>query len=437
MNPNLPSVAVVGAGVAGLTAAWELRNAARVAVYEKNDYIGGHTRTLAVPDGPDAGTPVDTGFIVMNHRNYPHFTRLLAEWEVELEDSDMSFSYHDQTSGYAYAGTTFRGVFPTAGHFFSASHWKLLRELRRFGLTGSLTLEDGSAASESLGVFLDRHHFSELFRERYLFAMGAAIWSSPPESLADFPAEPYLNFFKNHGLLTLKDRPQWRVVSGGSHSYVRAALARLKADVHTGETPEKIFRSPEGVDLCFSDGRKKRFDHVVIGAHADQALKLLGDPDEDEKRLLGAWTYQPNQVALHGWEGVMPEPRPCWASWNFAREPGFDASRPVSVSYWMNRLQNLKTARNYFVTLNRVGDLPDERVIDRAVLHHPQYDLAAMNTQRPLSDRNGARNTWLVGSYFGYGFHEDAVRSAVDATDKLKGILEPQKAQKTRTSAHG
>jgi predicted NAD/FAD-binding protein len=215
------------------------------------------------------------------------------------------------------------------------------------------------------------------------------------------------------------------VVSGGSRTYVRKALSLLDADVRTGEAPDRILRTPEGVELVFSDGRKEGFDHVVIGAHADEALALLGDADAEETRLLGAWTYQPNDVTLHTWEEVMPGPRACWASWNFARERGADGSAPVSVSYWMNRLQNLATRRQYFVTLNRMGEIPEERILDRTVLHHPQYDRAAMATQEPLRKRNGSRNTWLVGSYFGYGFHEDAVRSAVEATDRLLAGLKP------------
>jgi predicted NAD/FAD-binding protein len=412
-------VAIVGAGVAGLSAAWQLHRHCALTVFEKRPRLGGHTRTLTVPDGPDAGTAVDTGFIVMNHRNYPHFSQMLQEWEVDLEDSDMSFSYHEEVSGYAYAGTTLRGVFPYLGHVVSPRHWLLLRELRRFGRVGMQALADGTAEQQTLQEFLDAHDFSSTFRERYLYAMGAAIWSSPPDHLASFPAEPYLHFFRNHGLLTLKDRPQWRVVTGGSQTYVRKLLSLLDADIRAGETPEKIFRTAEGVELVFSDGRKEAFDHVVIGAHADQALNLLGDPDEEEQRLLGAWTYQANGVVLHTWEGVMPGPKACWASWNFARESGFQGEAPVSVTYWMNRLQNLRTERSYFVTLNRIGDLPEEQVIDRTVLHHPQYDQKAMATQKPLQERNGHRNTWLVGSYFGYGFHEDAVRSSVTATDKL------------------
>lgn len=422
-NMSKPKIAVVGAGVAGLTAAWKLQAVADVTVYEKNDYIGGHTRTLTLPDGPDAGTQVDTGFIVMNHRNYPHFTDLLKEWRVYLEDSDMSFSYHEIESGYAYAGTTFKGVFPGLKYLVDRRHWHLLRELRRFGVVGSEALQDHSAAKQSLGEFLNAHGFSDTFRDRYLFAMGAAIWSSPPEYLTHFPAEPYLHFFENHGLLTLKNRPQWRVISGGSQSYVKQALSRLQATVHTSRSPEKIFRSPGRAELRFAGGTTEHYDHVVIGAHADEALKLLGDPDAEEKTFLGAWTYQPNEVVLHTWEGVMPGPKSCWASWNFSREEGFSPDDPVSVSYWMNRLQNLKTQRNYFVTLNRKGRIPDEHVINRTVLHHPQYDRKAIASQSYLHERNGTRNTWLVGSYFGYGFHEDAVRSAVEMCRRLRAVI--------------
>lgn len=418
-----PKIAVVGAGVAGLTAAWKLQHRADVTLYEKNDYIGGHTRTLIILDGPDAGTPVDTGFIVMNHRNYPHFTDLLKEWQVYLENSEMSFSYHEQAGGYEYAGTTFKGVFPSLQQFFNPNHWKLLRELRRFGEVGTHALADHSASRLTLGGFLEKHQFSNVFRDRYLYAMGAAIWSSPPARLSEFPAEPYLHFFSNHGLLTLKNRPQWRIISKGSQSYVRKALSLLKAEVHTGMAPRKIHRTPQGAELYFSDGSKRTFDHVVIATHADEALKLLADPDAEEKCFLGAWSYQPNEVTLHTWEGVMPTARSCWASWNFSREEGFSELDPVSVTYWMNRLQNLKTEKNYFVTLNRKGVIPEKHVINHTVMYHPQYDHKALSTQQYLHERNGTRRTWLVGSYFGFGFHEDAVRSAVETSLRLKAFL--------------
>ncbi len=418
-----PRVAVVGCGVAGLSAAWMLREQCELLLFEKKDYVGGHTRTLEVPDGPDQGTAVDTGFIVMNHRNYPHFTKLLEEWEVPLEDSDMSFSYFDENTGYQYAGKGLKGLFPSAGHLVNPQHLKLLKDLYRFGQVGTVALNDGSAATMSLAEFLDRHQFGRAFRERYLYAMGAAIWSSPPDSLADFPAEPYLRFFENHGLLTHRNRPDWRVVSGGSREYLRKMLPRLGSEVQLNSPPEAIFRTSEKVELHFSDARKEIVDHVIIAAHADDVLPILGDADEEEQRLLGAWTYQPNEVVLHSWEGVMPTRKPCWASWNFSRENHYDGNAPVSVSYWMNNLQNLNCEKQYFVTLNRQGDIPESEVINRTVLNHPQYDQAAMATQKALQDRNGSRNTWLVGSYFGYGFHEDAVKSSVDMVAKLKPLL--------------
>ena len=414
-----PKVAIIGIGVAGLTAAWKLRHTCDLTLFEKNDYIGGHTRTLTIPKGDDEGTPVDTGFIVMNHRNYPHFTQLLQEWDVALEDSDMSFSYHDVLSRYEYAGTGIRGIFPSPRLLAAPAHWKLLTELRRFGIVGTRALADGSASTQTLGQFLDTHRFATVFRDHYLYAMGAAIWSSPPAQLADFPAEPYLHFFQNHGLLTLKNRPQWRIVKGGSQTYVRKVLASLDVTIHTETAPTAIFRGTEKVTLHLSDARKMDFDHVFIGAHADEALKLLGDADPQEIQRLSPWQYQPNAVVLHTWDNVMPRHKSCWASWNFSREDGFDPEKPVSVTYWMNRLQNLKTRHQYFVTLNRVGEIPEAHIINRTVLHHPHFTREAMETQTAIREQNGHRRTWLVGSYQGYGFHEDAVRSAVEATDRF------------------
>jgi uncharacterized protein len=294
-----------------------------------------------------------------------------------------------------------------------------LHDLRRFGIVGTHALSNGIAARQSLGEFLEQHSFSHAFRDRYLFAMGAAIWSSPPASLADFPAEPYLHFFQNHGLLTLKDRPTWRVVRGGSHSYVRHVLDHLEADVQCELAPACITREKDRIRLRFLESEDQWFDQVVIATHADEALGLLGDPDENERTQLGAWTYQPNEVVLHHWEGVMPQSEKCWASWNFAREPSFQAEAPVSVSYWMNRLQNLETEQQYFVTLNRAGEIPEEKIINRTVLHHPQYTRKAMASQPRLREHNGNRGTWLAGSYFGFGFHEDAVASAVDVARRM------------------
>ena len=407
-------IAVVGCGVAGLTAAWLLSRKHEVHLFEKNDYAGGHTRTLKIPDGPDADVPVDTGFIVMNHRNYPLFTRVLEQLDVALEDSSMTFSYFDEESGYGYAGNRLSTLFPSLAYFFKPKHWSLINDLRRFAKIGYRDLNSGYLQGKSLGEYFTERGFGEAFLNCYLYPMGAAIWSSPIEEMHKFPAEPYLHFLENHGLLRLTNRPQWRYVKGGSRSYVRAMLKQLKHKPQLSAAPSGIKRDKDGVTLITHEGVSLEFDHVVIGAHADEALKLLIDPSEKESALLGAWEYQANEVVLHTSPTHLPPQRKLWASWNFMREPGQSDSRPVSVSYYMNRLQNLKTRHDYVVTLNPGVEIPEDKVINRTSLTHPLYSFESMATQPKLRANNGAKNTWFCGSYFGYGFHEDAVRSAVE-----------------------
>ncbi len=408
-------IAVVGCGVAGLTAAWLLNRRHQVELFEKNDYVGGHTRTLTIPDGPDAGTPVDTGFIVMNHRNYPLFTRVLEQLGVALDDSSMSFSYYDRESGYGYAGNGLRGLLPHPAYLLKRPHLQLMRDLWRFARIGHRDLLEGRLSGKCLGEYLGQRGFSKAFQLNYLYPMGAAIWSSPIAEMAAFPAEPYLHFLENHGLLRLTNRPQWRYVKGGSRTYLRAMLGTFDRPPRLQAAPQRIRRTADGVLLEMPSGERLPYDHVVIGAHADEALKLLADPDDEERRNLGAWRYQDNTVVLHTHaDATMPPDRRLWSSWNFVRAPGQSTGRPVSVSYHMNRLQRLPARHDYFVTLNPETEIPDGRIIDRTTLTHPLYGFEAMASQPRLAAANGRRNTWLCGSYFGYGFHEDAVRSAVD-----------------------
>ncbi|TVP80696.1 MAG: hypothetical protein EA353_03300 [Puniceicoccaceae bacterium] len=412
-------IAVVGCGVSGLTAAWLLGRKHEVHLFEKNDYAGGHTRTLSVPDGPDAGTAVDTGFIVMNHRNYPYFTRVLEQLGVGLEDSSMTFSYHDLQTGYGYAGNNLRTLFPSFAHCFNPNHLSLMKDLWRFARIGYRDLNSGFLAGKTLGQYFEERRFGQAFLHNYLYPMGAAIWSSPIEAMQGFPAQPYLHFLENHGLLRLSNRPQWKYVKGGSRTYVRAMLQQFKRPPRLSAAPAGIRRIEGGVELITHTGEALRFDHVVIGAHADEALKLLIDPSAKEQALLGPWRYQPNEVVLHTSPTHLPPDRKLWASWNFIREPGQSDQRPVSVSYYMNRLQNLQTDRDYVVTLNPGVEIPEASVIDRTTLTHPLYSFASMATQAGLQANNGARNTWFCGSYFGYGFHEDGVRSAVELAGKF------------------
>lgn len=412
-------IAVVGCGVAGLTSAWLLSRCHEVHLFEKNDYAGGHTRTLKVPDGPDKGVPVDTGFIVMNHRNYPLFTKVLEQLGVELSDSSMTFSFYDEETGYGYAGNSFGSLFPSLAYYFKPTHWRFVKDLWKFAGVGFRDLNSGFLEGKTLGEYCSERGFSGPFLNHYLYPMGAAIWSSPIEEMHKFPAQPYLHFLENHGLLRLTNRPQWRYVKGGSRTYVKAMLKEFENVPNLSAAPAGIRRHKKGVTLIQHTGESLEFDHVVIGAHADEALKLLIDPTDTERELLGPWKYQPNEVILHTSPTHLPPNRKLWASWNFIRARGQSSERPVSVSYYMNRLQDLDSKHDYVVTLNPEKEIPEDRVINRTTLTHPLYSFDSMATQQPLRENNGANNTWFCGSYFGYGFHEDAVRSAVEVAEKF------------------
>lgn len=412
-------IAIVGCGVAGLTAAWLLSRKHEVHLFEKNNYAGGHTRTLEIDSGPDAGTPVDTGFIVMNHRNYPHFTKLLEQLKVELADSSMTFSFDDPQNNYAYSGNSIASLFPALSYYFKPKHLAFVKDLWRFAKIGYRDLNSGYLQGKALGEYCQSRGFGPAFLNQYLYPMGAAIWSSPIAEMHAFPAQPYLHFLENHGLLRLTNRPQWKYVKGGSKSYVTKLLAELPNQPNLQAPPARIQRTDTGVQLHFDHGPSQDFDQVVIGAHADEALKLLADPSPNEQSNLGPWRYQPNTVTLHTDTSLLPKNEKLWSSWNFTREPGHTDTRPVSVSYYMNRLQRLNTSKHYIVTLNTTQTIAPEHFINETTLTHPLYSFESMATQDKLQAMNGERNTWFCGSYFGYGFHEDAVRSAVQVAEKF------------------
>ena len=407
-------IAVVGCGVAGLTAAWLLSRKHDVHLFEKNDYVGGHTRTLRIAGSEDDGLPVDTGFIVMNHRNYPLFTKVLEQLNVPLANSSMTFSFFDKQNGYGYSGNSLGELFPSLNYYFRPGHLKLVRDLWRFARIGYRDLNSGYLKGKTLGDYFDQRKFSSEFLEHYFYPMGAAIWSSPVEQMRAFPAQPYLHFLENHGLLRLTNRPQWKYVQGGSRTYVEAMLGQFKNSPRLESAPKEIRRINGRVLLITKDGHEEYFDEVVIGAHADEALQILGDPSKAEQKNLGAWTYQPNEVTLHTSQEHLPPSESQRASWNFIREAGDAPERPVRISYYMNRLQNLKSKTAYVVTLNAGSLIDEERIINRTTLTHPLYSVESMASQPKLREMNGTRNTWFCGSYFGYGFHEDAVQSAVE-----------------------
>jgi predicted NAD/FAD-binding protein len=415
MNAEQKSkIAVVGGGVAGIVSAFLLQQKHEVTLFEKNAYLGGHTNTIVIEEGPDAGLAVDTGFIVLNDVNYPLFQKFLSRLDVETRDSEMSFGFQCLQSGLVYSGNNLNSLFAQRRNLVSPSFFRFLREIGRFNRQARRDLATGSVPQVTLGEYLQRGQFSRYMIENYLLPMTAAIWSTPTLRAADFPAEAFLRFFKNHGLLSLRNGPQWKTVVGGSFAYVKAFQKHFSGTLQLNSGVEELFRDETGVRLQLSDGRVEHFDQVVVATHADQTLQLLGDPSHDERRLLAPWIYQLNRTVLHTDASLLPPQRAAWSAWNFTREIAQDTdSQPVFVSYYMNRLQGLQAQRDYCVTLNRRQGFEPETVIAEFDYQHPQYSCASLATQEELATLNGRNRSWFCGSYFGYGFHEDAVRSAV------------------------
>ncbi len=406
-------IAVVGGGVAGLTAAHLLQRRHEVTLFDGNDYAGGHTNTVEIPAGPDRGTPVDTGFIVCNNRTYPLFNRMLDELGVARRKSEMSFAYASEDTGLQYSGSDLNGLFAQRANLVRPAFWRMVRDVLRFFETARADLQEDRVGPVTLGEYLDAGGYRREFIDEHLVPMGAAIWSTPPGRMLEFPAATFLRFFSNHGLLAVRDRPQWMTVAGGSRTYVRRILDGFRGTVRLGCAVRGVVRTVGGVDIAAGSSGPERYDAVVIAAHADEALSMLADPSDAERRLLGAWTYTHNDTVLHTDASVMPSNRRAWSSWNYVREKGAGPGAPATLSYWMNRLQGLQTAEPVFVTLNRRRPIDPSRILRRFDYTHPMYTFEALRSQSGLPTLQGVRSTWYCGSYFGYGFHEDAVRSAV------------------------
>ncbi len=409
MSNSRKRIAVIGGGVAGVTAAHLLDTLHQVTLYEKNDYVGGHTHTIFIPDGPDAGTPVDTGFIVFNDRTYPNFEKLLGRLGVVAQKSDMSFSYFDESSGYQYASRNVGTLFAQRRNILNAQHLLMLRDILRFNTLVRRHMRAGRLGAVTLNQYLQEHNFGRYFRQRYVIPMVSAIWSAPGETAGAFPMETFARFFENHGLLSVNDQPQWYTVNGGSRTYVDAFLNKFAGAVHTSSAVRQIARDKDGVTLTMGDGSQVLHDHVVVATHGDEALKLLSDPSPEERRWLKPWRYSRNAVVLHTDRAWMPSNPRAWASWNYIRKAYGADTTPIVLTYHMNRLQNLDTARQYFVTLNPSEAIDDAHVIQKFIYTHPVFTFDTLATQEHLPSLNGKRHTYFCGSYFNYGFHEDAV----------------------------
>jgi len=400
-------IAVIGTGIAGMASAWLLHRAGhQVTVFEAGAQVGGHTNTVPVTAGGRTWA-IDTGFIVFNDRTYPHFCALLAHLGVASQPTTMSFSVRNEMSGLEYNGHSLDTLFAQRRNLLRPRFWGMLRDILRFGREAPAAL--AGDPTTTLDQWLDGRGYGAAFIDDYLLPMAAAIWSSPSAVVRTFPVRHLVRFFHNHGMLTVADRPQWRVVRGGSWNYASVLTAPFREHIRLRTPVRALHRDDDGVAVQV-DGQRERFDHVVVAAHSDQALRLLADPTADETAVLGAIPYQENVAVLHRDAALMPRARKAWAAWNHHRLRGPETV--VALTYWMNELQGLDAPEPYLVTLNRT-DIDPATIIHRVSYHHPVFTAAAVAAQARWSAISGVRRTHYCGAYWGWGFHEDGLASAV------------------------
>ena len=414
-------IAVIGAGISGLSAAWLLGQEHEVVLYEREKRLGGHSNTVMVEGAPEA-VPVDTGFIVYNETTYPNLTALFSHLGVATKASDMSFAVSRDAGRLEYSGTGLGGLFAQKRNVANPRFWSMLRDLVRFYRSAAAGLAD-LPASHTLGDYLQRGGYGAAFRDDHLLPMAGAIWSAPCSAILGYPACAFICFFHNHGLLMLNGRPQWRTVDGGSIAYVRKLADAFSGSIRLGADIAAITRHGDHVTIAERHGHSERFDAVLIATHADQALALLADPSPEERALLGAFRYSRNEAVLHTDTSAMPRRRAVWSSWNHV--DGSAGDDAASVTYWMNRLQGFETAQPVLVTLNPRQPLDEARVLRRETYHHPVFDRAAIEAQKRLWTLQGQRGTWFCGAHFGSGFHEDGLQSGLAAAEALGGVARP------------
>lgn len=422
MAEDRQKIAVIGTGISGLSAAWLLSQNHEVTVFERAPRVGGHSCTVSV-SLPDGSVPVDIGFIVYNEVTYPNLTALFNHLGVRTQASDMSFAVSMKSGALEYSGSSLGTLFAQKRNLVRPRFWSMLRDLLRFYREAPLDLSRLKDTGVTLGAYLSANGYGAAFRDDHLLPMACAVWSAPASILQNYPAAAFIRFCENHGLLKIADRPLWRTVTGGSKAYLEKIAHGFAGRIRLGADIASIRRSQDAVIIEERTGGAARFDHVVIASHADQALRLLADPTSEERRLLGAFRYSQNDIYLHTDESLMPRRRAAWSSWNYL--DGASASDRVSVTYWMNRLQNIPCETQLFVTLNPKQPPREDTVLHREMFEHPVFDSAAMAAQSLLWSLQGRRRTWFCGAYFGSGFHEDGLQAGLAVAEQLGGVRRP------------
>ncbi len=427
-------IAIIGTGIAGVGTARFLHRAGHdLTLFEQDDRVGGHTNTVeaeeppATPGEATRRVPIDTGFMVFNKVTYPLLCRLFDELQVPVKKTTMSFSVRDDATGLEWCGSSLNHLFAQRKNLFSIRFWRMLAQINRFNKEAVAALDDPAASDESLGDYVRRRGYGQDFFDLYLVPMSSAVWSTPPELMLSFPATTLLRFFHNHGFLGLHTQHQWWTVDGGSREYLKRLIAPFRDRILTACPATRVVRHGpgQGVTVLSGDGASRRFDQVVIATHADQALRLLVNPTPDEIDLLGAFKYQANTATLHTDASVMPRAPLAWSAWNYQLGRDEIGRLRPATHYYMNALQGVSERERYFVSVNGVEDIDPAKVIKTIPYEHPLFDLAAVRAQPRLPALNaaakGTTETYFAGSYFRYGFHEDAFMSAVHLAELLLG----------------
>lgn len=402
-------IAIVGTGISGLSAAYLLHSGHEITVYEKAASIGGHSRTKYVRT-PAGLIPVDTGFIVFNYRNYPELCGLFKHLNVTVQKSDMSFGVSAQNGTLEWSAQTVASLFGQRSNLLKPRFYRMLIDILRFNRGARRLVRENSELT--MGGLIARMRLSDWFQDYYILPMGAAIWSCPLTAILEFPARTFIDFFDAHGLLTVTDQPQWHTVTGGSEVYVKALTKPFDHRIRTSSAVTSVTRNSGKVQVTDAQGMQE-YDHVIFACHADETLKLLADPSREESETLGAFTYQRNMAYLHSDTEIMPKRRKCWASWVYHAEA--DAPRDlISVTYWMNQLQDIDHSTPVFVTLNPLRPIREDLIHDKHLFEHPVYTTQSVAAQQQLPTLQGKRNSWFCGAYHRSGFHEDGLVSGMN-----------------------
>ncbi len=422
----MPTLAIIGTGISGLGCAHFLHQHFYLTLFEQNNYAGGHTNTVTIPEtGTGRPVPIDTGFMVFNHETYPQLSRLFGELNVPVKKTDMSFSVRHEDTGLEFCGSSLNHLFAQRRNLFRASFYRMLFAIDRFNRDAIAALDDPVIDSLTLAEYIGARGYGADFLDLYLVPMSSAVWSTPPEKMLQFPARTLLRFFHNHGFLGLGTQHQWWTVDGGAQEYVRRLTVPWVDRIRRDTRVVRVSRSPVGTFLTTADGIVQRFDKVILAAHGHESLALLTEPTADESRLLREFRYQPNTATLHTDASVMPRTKLAWSAWNYSLARDSSGRIQPMTIYWMNKLQGVSDRENYFVSINRPESIDPSRILKTIAYEHPLFTLGAVRAQSEIPRLNesarGATETYYCGAWTRYGFHEDGLLSAVNLSRQLLG----------------